>query len=229
MQPTLEELIKRIFNFMGLDVRKCKRNLLKLSNDIGDFQLLFKKIRSHTLVDKDRCFMLYQLVCYANAKEGEMAEVGVYKGGTARLISKVAAETAKTVHLFDTFSGMPPTDITKDRVKEGDFSDTSLDGVKKYLSDCSNVRFYQGRFPDTAEPIIGLPFCFVHVDVDIYESVMECCKFFYPRLVQGGILIFDDYGFLTCPGAKVAVDEFFSDKSDYPCYLSTGQCFVIKL
>jgi O-methyltransferase len=229
MQKTAEELIKRIFNFMGLEVRKCKRNFSKLSKDIGDFQLLFKKIRAYTLVDRDRCFMLYQFVGYANAKEGEMAEIGVYKGGTARLISKVAAKTAKTVHIFDTFSGMPPTDITKDRVKEGDFSDTSLDRVKTYLADCSNVRFYQGRFPDTSAPIIDLPFCFVHIDVDIYESVMECCKFFHPRLVKGGILLFDDYGHLTCPGVKMAVDEFFSDKSEYPCYLPTGQCFVIKL
>ncbi|OHB64667.1 MAG: hypothetical protein A2168_02955 [Planctomycetes bacterium RBG_13_50_24] len=229
MQRTLEELIKRIFNFMGLEIRKCKKNLLKLSNDTGDFQLLFKKIRAYTLVDQDRCFMLYQFVGYANAKEGEMAEVGVYKGGTAKLISKVAAKTAKTVHIFDTFSGMPPTDITKDRHKEGDFSDTSLDAVKKYLADCNNIRFNQGYFPDTATSIIDLSFCFVHIDVDIYESVMESCKFFYPRLVKGGILIFDDYGFLSCPGAKMAVDEFFSGKSEYPCYLSTGQCFVIKL
>ncbi len=141
----------------------------------------------------------------------------------------MAAETAKTVHIFDTFSGMPPTDITKDIHKEGEFSNTSLDGVKKYLADCGNIRFNQGYFPDTATSIIDLSFCFVHIDVDIYESVMECCKFFYPRLVQGGILVFDDYGFLTCPGAKMAVDEFFSDKSEYPCYLQTGQCFVLKL
>lgn len=229
MQRTFEELIKKIFNYMGLEVRKCKKNLLKLSNDIEDFQLLFKKIRAYTLVDQDRCFMLYQLAGYANAKEGQMAEVGVYKGGTTRLISKVAAVTAKTVHIFDTFSGMPPTDKAKDIHQEGDFSDTSLDRVKKYLADCDNIRFNQGYFPDTSTSIIDLSFCFVHIDVDIYESVVECCKFFYPRLVQGGIMVFDDYGFLTCPGAKMAVDEFFSDKSEYPCYLQTGQCFVIKL
>jgi O-methyltransferase len=229
MHSALEELIKRIFNSMGLEVRKCKKNLLRLSNDVEDFQELFKRTGAHTLVDRDRCFMLYQFVGYANAKEGEMAEIGVYKGGTAKLISKVAVGADKTVHLFDTFSGMPPTDKTKDYHQKGDFSDTSLDRVKKHLADCSNVRFYQGRFPDTAEPIMDVPFCFVHIDVDIYESVMECCKFFHPRLVQGGILLFDDYGFLTCPGAKMAVDQFFSDKSEYPCYLPTGQCFVIKL
>lgn len=41
-------------------------------------------------------------------------------------------------------------------------------------------------------------------------------------------MVFDDYGFLSCPGAKLAVDQFFSDKPEYPCHLPTGQCFVIK-
>jgi O-methyltransferase len=41
-------------------------------------------------------------------------------------------------------------------------------------------------------------------------------------------MLFDDYGFYTCPGAKMAVDEFFADKSEMPIYLLGGQCFVIK-
>jgi O-methyltransferase len=124
---------------------------------------------------------------------------------------------------------MPPTDPAKDIHREGDFSDTSLESVKKYLKDCNNVRFYQGFFPDTSIPIINLQFCFVHIDVDIHKSVMDCCKFFYPRMVIGGTMVFDDYGFLGCPGAKKAVDEFFSNKTEFPCYLPTGQCFIIKL
>jgi len=41
-------------------------------------------------------------------------------------------------------------------------------------------------------------------------------------------MVFDDYGFPTCRGAKAAVDEFFRDKRDCPVYLTTGQCFVLK-
>jgi len=58
---------------------------------------------------------------------------------------------------------------------------------------------------------------------------MDCCDFFYKRLARGGIIIFDDYGYITCPGAKKAIDEFFSGKPEYPCYLPTGQCFAIKI
>lgn len=160
---------------------------------------------------------------------GDVAEIGVYKGGTAKLISKVVAGTNKTVHIFDTFQGMPPTDPSKDLYKEGDFSDTSLDSVKEYLRDCNNIRFYQGIFSDTSGPVINLQFSFVHIDVDIYKSVLDCCKFFYPRMVKSGIMLFDDYGSLRCPGAKMSVDEFFSDKAEYPSYLPTGQCFISRI
>ena len=71
-------------------------------------------------------------------------------------------------------------------------------------------------------------YCFVHVDADIYRSVCDCCAFFYPRLVQGGMMLFDDYGFATCPGVRKAVDEFFADKSHKPLYLPTGQALVIN-
>lgn len=192
------------------------------------FNDLMKQIEQHTLVDKVRCFMIYQLAKQASMLQGDVAEVGVYKGGTARLLSKAVETREKTLHLFDTFSGMPSTNIDKDLHKEGDFDDTTIGMVKAYLGDCKNIRFYQGVFPSTAEDVKNITFCLVHIDVDIYRSVIDCCIFFYIRMQKGGIMIFDDYGFLTCPGAKVAVDEFFADKPEYPCYLPTGQCIVIR-
>jgi O-methyltransferase len=225
LKKTLKLFIVQMFTKLGYQIQRIPLHLY------GDetFSSLVKQIEGYTLVDQIRCFNLYQFAKQARGMNGDVAEIGVYKGGTAKLISKVVAGTTKVVHLFDTFSGMPPTDSTKDLHKKGDFSDTSLDRVKKYLKDCNNVRFYQGFFPDTAGPVINLQFCFVHIDVDIYKSVLDCCKFFYPRMVKGGIMVFDDYGFLSCPGAKMAVDEFFSDKAEYPCRLPTTQCFIIKI
>src|SRR5206468_1181023 len=84
---------------------------------------------------------------------GDACEIGVYKGGTARLIARSLASTTKTVHLFDTFVGMPKTDPLRDLHREGQFADTSIESVKEVLQDCKNVRFYPGRFPETADPI----------------------------------------------------------------------------
>jgi O-methyltransferase len=152
----------------------------------------------------------------------------VFRGGTARLLAKITAPAGKTVHLFDTFAGMPSVDSNADLHKAGDFANTSLEAVQRYLHDCDNVRLYQGFFPSTAQPIEQLSFALVHIDVDIYTSVLSCCGFFYPRMEHGGLMIFDDYGFISCPGAKKAVDEFFADKPEVPIYLPTGQCLVLR-
>jgi O-methyltransferase len=196
-----------------------------LWDEEGQFTRIMQSIQ-HTLVDRVRCFMLYQLARQAAQIPGDVAEVGVYKGGTAKLLAMTLPE--KQIHLFDTFRGMPPADATIDFHHQGDFADTSLSAVQSHLSDCGNVRFYQGLFPSTAKPIEHLKFSMVHVDADIYESVKACCHFFYERLERNGVMVFDDYGFPTCPGAKKAVDEFFSDKPDIPFYLPSGQCIVVR-
>ena len=124
---------------------------------------------------------------------------------------------------------MPETNPDRDLLRKGAFADTSLESVKKFLEDSDNVCFYRGLFPATSGPIVDKRFSFVHIDVDIYKSVLDCCEFFYSRMAVGGIMVFDDYGFLSCPGAKAAVDEFFHGKLEHPCYLPTGQSFVVKV
>ena len=75
-----------------------------------------------------------------------------------------------------------------------------------------------------------LEFSFVHVDVDLYKTAMDCCLFFYDRMARGGIIVLDDYGFFGYMSSeKQAVDDFFRDKDENPICLRTGQCIVIKL
>ncbi len=205
-----------------------EKNPRHLWNRDDRFLGLMQEVNGQTLNDRVRCFMLYQYARQVARIEGDVAEVGVYKGGTAKLLAKAFSGAGKTLHLFDTFGGMPPSDPTMDVFKEDDLTDTSLDRVRAFLQDCPQVQYHQGIFPATTAPVEQAKFCLVHVDVDIYKSVVDCCAFFYPRLVRGGVLLFDDYGFLSCPGGKKAVDDFFAGKPEYPCYLPTGQCVVVR-
>jgi O-methyltransferase len=193
------------------------------------FDTLNRELAGYTLVDKTRCYMLYQCAQQVAGLPGDIAEVGVYRGGTARLLCRTLAGTGKTLHLFDTFAGMPAVREDKDIHRAGDFNDTSLERVRAYLGDCENVELYPGIFPQTAGPVAQRTFAMVHVDVDIYQSVVDCCEFFYPRMPSGGIMMFDDYGFVSCPGVKPAVDSFLADKPEVPIYLPTGQCMVVRL
>ena len=73
-----------------------------------------------------------------------------------------------------------------------------------------------------------MKFCFVHLDVDLYQPTLDSLTFFYEKMIQGGIILCDDYGFTTCPGAKKAMDSFFSDTHEEVVSLPTGQGFVVR-
>lgn len=223
-------IAKAVLQSSGFEIRKLPKNPKRIQpwQDDYHFRSLFDQVEDLTLVDDRRCFMLYQCALQADSLAGDVAEVGVYKGGTAKLLAKIFERSGKLVHVFDTFSGMPDVDPTRDLHQKGDFADVALEEVKTSLSDCANVSFHPGFFPVTAAGLDRSAFSLVHIDVDIYQSVMDCCQFFYARITEGGIIVFDDYGALSCPGAKTAVDEFFTGKLEHPIYLPTGQCVVIK-
>ncbi len=194
---------------------------------------ILKKISDHTLVSEDRCFTIHMFSKHCRHLEGDFAECGIYKGGTAYLISLILKDNSnhqKTLHLFDTFSGMPKSaNEDKSHHKEGDYQDISVEAVKDFLSDYSFVEFHPGLIPDTFEAVTNKKFAFVHIDVDIYQSIKDCCEFFYERMTKGGIMIFDDYGFQGYElAAKKAVDDFFIGKSEIPITLRNGQCLVLK-
>jgi O-methyltransferase len=193
------------------------------------FRMMAPRVLERSLLNPARLYYVYQFATAVQELEGEAAEVGVYRGGTARALGEIFLKYGKTVHLFDTFAGMPTTDEGKDLHKTGDFGDTSVEAVRGFLSDLPNVRFYPGIFPGTCGPVEDKRFAFVHVDVDIHASVRACCEFFYPRMNRAGIMLFDDYGFPSCPGAKTAVDEFFAGKKERLIYYPSGQGVIIKL
>ena len=227
MHKKLDKIIKRGFRLIGLDVYKYDKVLPNMWTNIEEYQILYEEIKERTVVTQPRCFMLYQLAKHANNITGEIAEVGVYKGGTGKLISKTCPK--KTVHLFDTFSGMPTVSEDIDILKTGDFSDTSLESVQDFLKNCNNIAYHPGFFPETADAIKDRSFCLVYIDVDIYQSVKDCLKFFYNRVVPGGVIVFDDYEHKSTPGVKKAINEFLMNKKETPIITARHQCMILKI
>ena len=194
----------------------------------GDYRRLQYRLVGTTLLSDDRLQVLHQFACAARPLAGAVAEVGVHRGGSALLLAEVFAGTGKALRLFDTFTGIPEQAEAIDLHRAGDFADTSLAAVRQLLAGYPRVRFHPGLFPATATgPSAGARYCFVHVDADLYRSVADCCAFFHPRLVPGGMIVFDDYGFPSCPGVRQAVDRYFRDRPERPIYLPTGQALII--
>jgi O-methyltransferase len=175
-------------------------------------------------------YNLWTLAKAAARLGGAVAEVGVYRGGSARLLCETGCGTP--LHLFDTFEGMPKTNASTDgNFAPGDFADTSLDDVKNYLAAFADVHFHKGFFPASAAGTEAetLSYRLVHLDVDIRESTLSCLEFFYPKLIRGGLIISHDYGQLTAPGVRSAFDDFFRDKPETVIRLWDTQCVVTKI
>jgi len=187
---------------------------------------LIKKVNkeSHMLVTAGEAFLVQSVARTQREHAGEMAEVGVYRGGTAKLICE--AKGSVPLHLFDTFQGLPqPSEPDENFFQQGWYS-SQLDRVRDYLKTYESVFFYPGLFPETAEPIADKTFSFVHLDVDLYEGTMACLEFFHPRMEHGGIIVIHDY---QLAGVKKAVVDFFVDPPDRVIELYNSQCMVIKL
>lgn len=172
---------------------------------------------------------LFSLVRATSKLGGSMAEVGVYRGASARLIRE--ADPVRELHLFDTFEGLPETNDSDmvqhmGKFEKGQFA-CSLEDVQQYLAGSNHLHFHKGLFPATAESVESDRFSFVHSDVDIYDSSRAVLEFFYPRMIPGGILLSHD--FVSCAGPHRAIIDFFEARPEPIIELPGDQAAIVKL
>jgi O-methyltransferase len=175
----------------------------------------------------------YQIMACARAASrlnAAMAEVGVFAGGTARLVCEVKGE--RPLHLFDVFETLQGrTDAARETRRASELRQrfgklhAARAEVERLLASYPAVHFHSGVFPDSAQGLDAEIFSFVHVDVDLEPSTREALEFFHPRLLAGGILVGDDYG---DGGVRRAFDDYFSGRPDTIVALPWGQAIVIK-
>ncbi len=192
----------------------------------SDTTRLIRRVRSERrwLITTNEAFMVFACARAQSSLEGDLAEVGVYEGGSAKLICE--AKQDRTFHVFDTFAGLPEPTGDDRLVHRAKLFSCSLESVSKYLGAYSNLHFYPGLFPDTAGPVTDRRFSFVHLDVDLYDSTLACLEFFYPRMVPGGVILSHDYSVLA--GVKRAFSEFLTDRAEPLLELPSTQCMLIK-
>lgn len=176
----------------------------------------------------DRKFFLRSLLSQVASLPGDTAECGVYQGASSYLICQALQGPARRHHLFDSFAGLStPDPCDGSHWRAGQFAVPMAD-VQRNLASFPYLDWHVGWLPHTLTQVADHRFCFVHLDVDLYEPTRAAAHFFYERLVPGGILLCDDYGFQTCPGAQRAMDELASSVSEPLIHVPTGQAFLIK-
>lgn len=174
----------------------------------------------------DRFYLLDQLAQFACDVPGDTAECGVFEGLGSSVICR-RTQPGKTHHAFDSFEGLStPLSIDGDYWSTGDLHATEAE-FRSNLAEY-DVVVHAGWIPDRFADVADLEFSLVHVDVDLHEPTLDSIEFFYPRMSERGVMVFDDYGFDTCPGARTAVDDFFASQPERVLHVPTGQGVVVK-
>jgi len=142
---------------------------------------------------------------------GAFAELGVYKGASAAVLHQM--DPRRPLHLFDTFSGFTAGDLMQETGEAAaytpaDFSDTSVESVRRKIRGDKNIIIHQGYFPASAGDF-NETVALVNIDADLYLPTRAGLAFFYPLLSPGGVMIVHDYHY-KWPGIIRAVDEFLT-------------------
>lgn len=158
--------------------------------------------------------------------DGDVIECGVGLGGMSLYLGLLlqADGSNKRVLSVDSFVGLP----TPDDHKDGDYfyaEEYGPDDVGASLLEsfetlvdgfglAGRVTPIQGFFGDVLPTIPGR-FSLVHIDGDLYESVMDALEALYDRVVPGGLIVIDDF-FHPAQGPAQAVREFLNNRGIAP-------------
>lgn len=174
-----------------------------------------------------KCFELAVKELRKNNIDGNVAEVGVFRGEFAQYINEAFPE--KVLYLFDTFDGFN----NKEAMKEINnkyatpafveaYKQTSLGVVLSKMKNLKKVIIKQGFFPQSLNGLEDT-FAFVSIDCDFEDSIYECLKYFYPRLTSGGYLFVHDYN-SDLLGVEKAVDRYQKDNETLLCKVPLCDC-----
>ena len=215
------ELLVRLYRpIKFLNITSVK-DAFELVKNIRKTKLMLT-LRPYTLMDYPPLMKLYELASYFEEAEisGSFVECGVCNGGSAAAIASPAKHNnSRHVWLFDSWEGFPETnerDITSDlRHAEKGGCLGSMDTVKQLLFirlhlDSTRIHLVKGWFNNTLPMKQSGPIALLHLDCDLYESVMFCLEQLYDDVIEGGYIAIDDYYYYK--GCKGAVDDFISHR-----------------
>jgi len=156
---------------------------------------------------------------------GDVCEFGVAQGRTSSLICYEIIKSSKNIWFFDSFEGLSAPTLEDELIDDV----ANLGSMEAYagsmaspewmLRECvtnvgfpfDRVRVLKGFIKDTLQKgNLPASVSFAFVDFDLYEPIKDTLLFLNDVMNDGGIIIVDDYDFLSS-GVKKAVDEFYFD------------------
>lgn len=203
----------------------------------SDFKLAYENAVEQKLYVSSTIRWRLHTLCWAahmcTHLDGDFVECGVNKGFSSKVIMDYVRfkNLNKKYYLLDTFEGLSEAMLTESEKamgKTGGGYEPCIDIVNKVFGELDFVRIIKGLIPDTLELVKAEKISFLHIDMNCVFPESEALKFFWPKLVKGGVVIFDDYGWMDYREQKIAHDEFASKVGLKIMTLPTGQGMLIK-
>jgi hypothetical protein len=193
--------------------------------------------------DRSRAWRLHTLAWAADIAmqlEGDFVECGVFEGFMAQTIIEYTsfADAPRKFYLYDTFEGFSPQYSEPDDFgpRSGFYHfankvysrDGLYDDVVKRFAPYHNAKVIRGVVPDVLHDISPETIAFLHIDMNSPRAEKGALEVLFERVVPGGVIVFDDYGWLSYAKQMEAADSFMNARGYFVLELPTGQGVTVK-
>jgi O-methyltransferase len=183
-----------------------------------------------------RTYIVCWLADHVKTLEGDFVECGVDTGAFSRAVVEYVdfKSTNKTIYLMDTFEGLVPGLVTEQELKAGidKYMDKyKIKGLYEQVKETFrefNAVVIKGMIPETLPLCKAEKICYLSIDMNCVAPEIAAIEHFWDKMVPGGVIILDDYGFPAHILQKNAFDEFANRKKISILSLPTGQGIIIK-
>ena len=145
----------------------------------------------------------------------------------------------KTFYLLDTFKGLEPSQASSEEIEDGiiqkndtlmdnGFYVSSSDKVRMNFAEWENIKIIEGTIPDTLNQVNAELVSFLHIDLNCALPEIASIKYFWDKLINGAVILLDDYAYNGYEHQKHSMDEFANEKGIPIVSLPTGQGLIIK-
>jgi len=169
---------------------------------------------------------------HAKHLDGDYVECGVYRGFLSKSIMTYLDfknMPDRQFYLFDTYDGLVADMVTEDdtAAHRNDYEDC-YDFVKRSFADYSNVNIIRGPVPDILPSADISKVAYLSIDMNCTQPEVDALDYFWPRLVSGGVVVLDDYGFPGHEAQKAGADRVAESVGVKVLTLPTGQGLLVK-
>jgi len=216
------------------------KKFLEIHNHIKNNFAFSKKIQGTKKDIMDDLLWRHWIVSYAvkhatkfaKTKNYNLVECGVEWGYTAFFALKTLTNNDKKInsfsmHLYDAWQDMREEELLESEYWHLNlYKNLDIESTKKNLIEFKeNLIFHQGYIPDSLmeKPDPPDTISYLHIDLNSAKPTEYALEFFYPRLVGGGVILFDDYGWDAYEDTKNTIENFFKDKPGLLMKIPTGQ------